>query len=167
MVAVWQRFSGLVMQELWPNVADFFQTRGSVLIVGQAILPRVPSGEAFPGGSSGCRRVPASRRRRLRSGSSQDRLPHHSRRQSPITRKCVALGRSTCIPKPGNLCRPRRLPSCLFGAPLGGMAKGGFAATTAEVKRMLTARVRKLSAESLPLTACGEAALRHRLTHAD
>jgi hypothetical protein len=47
------------------------------------------------------------------------------------------------------------------------MAKGGFAATTAEVKRMLTARVRKLSAESLPLTACGEAALRHRLTHAD
>ena len=112
------------------------------------------------------RRVPASRRRRLRAGCSQDRLPHHSRRQSPITRKCVALGRSTCIPRPGNLCRPRRFPSCLFVAPLGGMAQGGFVATTAQVKRMLAARVQKLSAESLPLTACGEAALRHRLTHA-
>jgi hypothetical protein len=33
-------------------------------------------------------------------------------------------------------------------APLVAVAQGGFAATTAEVKRMLTARVQKLSAES-------------------
>ena len=61
MVAVRQRFSGLIMQELWPNVADFFQTRGSVLIVGQTILPGVPSGEAFLGGSSGRLRVLVSK----------------------------------------------------------------------------------------------------------
>jgi hypothetical protein len=37
--------------------------------------------------------------------------------------------------------------SCLFDVPLG-VAQGSFAATTAEVKRMLTALVRHLSAES-------------------
>jgi hypothetical protein len=35
-----------------------------------------------------------------------------------------------------------------FRRPVGVVAQGGFAATTAEVKRMLTARVQKLSAES-------------------